>query len=194
MKINEMNFIEQIKKKNPRAMDYIIDNYLGIIQSISKKHLSNLSSVQDECVNDVLLSIWRNIDSYDSTRSELRNWIAGITKFKAIDYKRKYLKGICYENIDDLNIAIDDKCAENIINDDLRKDLDELLSCLKEKDRELFIKLYVEDRMMDEVSIMTGIQKNVIYNRVSRGKKKIRSNFKLVEGTGEKEWIKSFSK
>ena len=48
--------------------------------------------------------------------------------------------------------------------------------------------------MVDEVSIMTGIEKNVIYNRVSRGKKKIRSNFKLVEGTGEKEWIKSFSK
>ncbi|KAJ53721.1 RNA polymerase sigma-70 factor [Clostridium tetanomorphum DSM 665] len=42
MKINEENFIRYLKKKNEKALDYIIDVYGGLIKSIVKKHLYNL--------------------------------------------------------------------------------------------------------------------------------------------------------
>ena len=88
MKINEENFIIQLRRKNERAMDYVIDTYGYIIKSVVKKHLYNLASVQEECVNDVLLAIWNNINSFDEERSSFKNWIIGISQFKSIDYKR----------------------------------------------------------------------------------------------------------
>ena len=180
MKINEENFLDQLKKKNEKALDYVIDTYGWIIKSVIKKHLYNLQSVQDECINDVLLGLWNNIDKFDENKSEFKNWIAGIAKFKAIDYKRKYLRELDNENVDDLNITVDDSIHE-LLKNELSLEMQEMMNSLKEKDRELFYKLYVEEIEVDKVSQETGIKRDVIYNRVSRAKKKLRDIFKLKE-------------
>ncbi|EHI99351.1 RNA polymerase sigma-70 factor [Clostridium sp. DL-VIII] len=56
MKIGEGNFVKQLRKKNEKALDYVIDNYGWIIKSIVKKHLYNLSNAQ---IKDIIL-----IDEY----------------------------------------------------------------------------------------------------------------------------------
>lgn len=180
MKINEENFLNQLKKKNEKALDYVIDTYGWIIKSVIKKHLYNLQSVQDECINDVLLGLWNNIDKFDENKSEFKNWIAGIAKFKAIDYKRKYLRELDNEKVDDLNITVDDSIHE-LLKNELSLEMQEMMNSLKEKDRELFYKLYVEEIEVDKVSQETGIKRDVIYNRVSRAKKKLRDILKLKE-------------
>lgn len=184
MKIEDGNLISQLRKKNEKALDYVIDNYGWIIKSIVVRHLYNLKSVQDECINDILLGIWSNIDSFDENKSEFRNWVAGIAKFKSIDYKRKYLKGLEFENIDDLDISISDNTHKDIIKEELDDEVSEMLNYLKEKDRDLFYKLYVEEKEIDTVSYETGLKRDVIYNRLSRGKKKIQKLFKLSESRG----------
>ena len=138
MKINEENFLDQLKKKNEKALDYVIDTYGWIIKSVIKKHLYNLQSVQDECINDVLLGLWNNIDKFDENKSEFKNWIAGIAKFKAIDYKRKYLRELDNENVDDLNITVDDSIHE-LLKNELSLEMQEMMNSLKEKDRELIV-------------------------------------------------------
>ncbi|WP_394886216.1 sigma-70 family RNA polymerase sigma factor [Clostridium butyricum] len=180
MKINEENFLNQLKKKNEKALDYVIDTYGWIIKSVIKKHLYNLQSVQDECINDVLLGLWNNIDKFDENKSEFKNWIAGIAKFKAIDYKRKYLRELDNEKVDDLNITVDDSTHE-LLKNELSLEMQEMMNSLNERDRELFYKLYVEEIEVDKVSQETGIKRDVIYNRVSRAKKKLRDIFKLKE-------------
>jgi RNA polymerase sigma-70 factor (ECF subfamily) len=52
-----------------------------------------------------------------------------------------------------------------------------LLNCLKEKDRDLLYKLYVEEKDINEISTEYGMKKEVIYNRLSRAKKKIKDIF-----------------
>ena len=183
MKINEENFIIQLRKRNEKALDYVIDTYGWIIKSIVKKHLYNLQSVQDECINDVLIGIWNNIDTFDENKSEFKNWVAGIAKFKSIDYKRKYLKGLEYENIDDLNISVSESTYE-ILENELSLEVEEMSNCLNEKDRDLFYKLYVEEIEVNKISEETGMKRDAIYNRVSRAKKKIRDIFKFKESRG----------
>ncbi|NFE11571.1 sigma-70 family RNA polymerase sigma factor [Clostridium botulinum] len=184
MKIEEENFIFELKKKNEKALDYVIDNYGWIIKSLVKKHLYNLQSIQDECINDILLGIWNNIERFDSSKGDFKNWVAGISKFKCIDYKRKYLKDLEYENIDDLNISIPYNVHEEIVKHELKSDVEEMLSCLKEKDRELFYKLYIEENEVNDITKEMGIKREVIYNRLSRGKKRIQKIFKTLESRG----------
>ncbi len=43
-------------------------------------------------MNDVLLAVWEHIEGNNSDKSSLKNWIAGIARYKAIDCKRKYLR------------------------------------------------------------------------------------------------------
>lgn len=176
MKVNEYNYIKELRNKNEKALDYVIDNYGWIIKSIVGKHLYGIQSVQEECINDILLGIWNNINSFDESKSDFKNWVAGICKFKCIDYKRKYLKDLQHENIEDLNIS-DDGIEKKALENELSNEIEALLNCLKEKDRDLLYKLYVEEKDINEISTEYGMKKEVIYNRLSRAKKKIKDIF-----------------
>lgn len=181
MRITEANFINQLKMKNEKALDYILEQYGWIIKSTVNKHLYNLTASHDECINDILMAIWSNIDSFDDSKGQFKNWLAGVSKYKCLDYKRKYLREFLYENIDDLDISVEDTVDKDIINRELNEDLEEMLSCLKDEDKELFIKLYIEENDINNISKQTGLNRDVIYNRISRGKRKIRNLFSFKE-------------
>ncbi len=100
MKITEENVVNQLRKRNEKALDFIIDQYSGLIKSIIQKHLASFEDVQEECMDDVLLVIWNHIEEYDEEKNTLKNWIAAITKYKSIDYARKYAKTVNEKGID----------------------------------------------------------------------------------------------
>ena len=43
----------------------------------------------EECISDVFVSVWNNIDKFKGDYNNFKNWIAGISKYKAVDYYRK---------------------------------------------------------------------------------------------------------
>ena len=82
--------IKYIKKKNPKGSGYAIDNYGGIITLVERNHLGTLINYEEECINDVLLSIWESIEGYDKNKNTFKNWICAIAKYKSINYRKKY--------------------------------------------------------------------------------------------------------
>ena len=71
-------------------------------------------------------------------------------------------------------IPKEDLELKRLIDGTVSEEMEKLLSCLNEKDRALFWKLYVEEKSMDELSMETGMEKTVIYNRLSRGKQRMK--------------------
>ncbi|MCR1950518.1 sigma-70 family RNA polymerase sigma factor [Clostridium sp. DSM 100503] len=166
-----------IKKRNEKGLELLIDAYSGLITSIIKKHLYNLYDKHEECIDDVLLSIWNNIDSFDNSKNTLKNWIAAISQYRAIDYKRKYIK-LLNKEIDINQIENQAFIDNSVTEDELRSDIEELLRCLKQEDRDIFIKRYIEEKSMEELVLETGIKEEIIYNRLSRGRKKLRKKYR----------------
>lgn len=184
MKITEKNFIFQLKKKNERALEYVLDNYGWIIKSIVKKNLYNMKSHEEECINDILLGIWNNIDSFDEEKNTFKSWVAAVSKYKTIDYRRKYLKDLKNENIDNVQIPVKDHGLREVMKNELDEQLNDMLSCLKNEDKKLFLDLYVKEKEIACISKETGLKRDVIYNRISRGKRKIKNMFKSMESRG----------
>lgn len=90
MKIKESNFVEELSHRNEKALEYVMVHYGGLVKSVVHRYLNVLSQYEEECINDVFFAVWEHIDSYDSTRNPFANWIGGIARLKALDYKRKY--------------------------------------------------------------------------------------------------------
>lgn len=176
MKIGEKNYIKQLRLHNEKALAYVIDEYGGLIMSVIRKHLFYLPEKQEECFDDVLLKIWQNIESYDENKSTFRNWAAAVAKYQAIDYLRSYRKELQTVNIEDAVIVQEDHALAGMIEKEIDSEVEKMLECLKPQDRELFYKLYVEEKSMKQISCETGIKQEVIYNRLSRGRKKLRRN------------------
>ena len=177
MKIGEDNYIEQLCLHNEAAMIYVIDVYGGLLKSVISKHLFAMPDRVEECLNDVLLNIWEHISSFDEGRNSFQNWAAAIAKYQAIDYLRKYQRELQQVEIEDTLVSDEDAILERLVEEEISEEMESLLSCLNEEDRSLFWKLYVEEKPMEEVSRETGIKKAVIYNRLSRGKRRIRKQY-----------------
>lgn len=177
MKIGENNYIQQLQLHNEDALAYVIDTYGGLLKSVVHKHLFAMPEKTEDCLNDVFFCIWEHISSFDEKKNTFKNWAAAVARYQAIDYLRKYQKELRQMNIEDVVIPKEDAMLERLIEQELSEELESLLGCLNEKDRGLFWKLYVEEQSIEEVSQETGMRKSVIYNRLSRGKRRIRAQY-----------------
>lgn len=176
MKITEKNYITQLRRGNEKALEYVADTFGGLILAVVRKQLYQLPEQQQECVNDVLLAIWQHIDSFDETRSTFQNWIGGICRYKAIDCRRAWLKRIQEQPLETAAELPDSRRDADLMEQEIFEELEEMLSCLKEEDQKLFQQLFLEDLSVQQVAETLGISKDVVYNRVSRGRKQIRKH------------------
>lgn len=177
MKINEKNYITELQNHNEKALLYVIDRYGDLLNSIIAKHLYALKDHREECLNDVFLSIWENISCFNATKSSFQNWIAVIARYKSIDYLRKYLQDRELQDIDSLVIAVEDTTDAALLNKELSDEISMMLSCLKPRDKDLFLKLFYEGKDIGEIAEETGEKRELLYNRLSRARKQIRKKF-----------------
>lgn len=178
--MNDEILIKYIKKKQEKGLELLIESYGSLIKAIVKKHLYNLESVQNECIDDILLSIWNNITRFDYKKNTLKNWIGAISKYKAIDYKRKYFKYFQEEDISSLTIESSYSIDKELLANELKSEIYSLLNSLSDKDKDIFIKHYIEEKNIDLVSAETGLKPSVIYNRLSRGRKKLKKTYQEI--------------
>ena len=183
MKVTEQNFVEQIIRKNEKALEYCMIRYGGLVKAVVHRHLGQLDRFEEECINDVFFAVWEHADSYRSDKNSFANWIAGVARLKALDCKRRYARQLLEVGWDDAlaNSTGAPDAGLSALEEEISSDMAELLSCLSVSDRELFMKRYIEEEDLDKISRDTGMSKPVIYNHLSRGKKKIRRHFQRRE-------------
>jgi len=89
--INEKEIIEGILKGDKERLDELISLYGKLVYYVANNILveSHEKRYLDECYDDVFISLWFNMDCYDDEKGSLKSWIVSITKYKAIDIKRK---------------------------------------------------------------------------------------------------------
>lgn len=180
MIITKDNFIDELKNKNEDALYYVIDNYSWILKTVISKHLFKIKDYEEECINDCLLGIWNNIDLFNPEKSSFKNWVAGIAKYKSIDYLRKYLKDSENENIDDIYIADRKDILDNLLELENESEVIKSLDTLSIRDKKIFEDLYINGLSIEEVSKNMNIKKSNIYNILSRGRDKLKNNLKEV--------------
>lgn len=169
--------IKYIKKKNQKGMEILIDQYNGLITSVIRYHLGSLINYEEECVSDTLLAIWDNVEGFDQDKNTFKNWICAIAKYKAIDYKRKYLNKIEISDLDEQNYYID----KNLLKIEIQEELTETLKFLSEEDKEIFRRYYLNDESVIDIANDKKLAISSVHSKLSRGKAKIRKSL-LNEG------------
>ncbi|KUO60426.1 MAG: RNA polymerase subunit sigma-70 [Gracilibacter sp. BRH_c7a] len=176
MKISDTNLVIQLKKKNRRALEFILEAYGNLVYSVVRQVLQEKSCdpYVEECINDVFLSVWNNADSFDGTKGCFKGWLAAIAKYKAIDYRRKLWRQNFLECAADRELY-DELTTENIVI--AKEDRQELLAAIHEmnkQDREIFIRRYFLCEDIETIAGMFGVDRNVVDQRLSRGRKHLK--------------------
>lgn len=179
----DQKIIYQIKNRNEEGLRLLIDQYAGLLKAIINKTLAALPLHQEECLNDVLLAIWNNIEQYDETKSNFKNWICVIAKYRAINFLKKYGKEI--DNV----YWEEEKHKKSYAHTDrpFKKELwkihlEELLTPLDEQDKQLFKEYFDSSASTETIAERNELSRGALYSRISRGRAKIKEFFSKKGG------------
>lgn len=170
MKIDDKNFLLELKKKNPKALEFIINTYCNLVFKIVINVLgTNNYEHAKECVNDIYLIIWNKSHLHNPEKSSFKNWLLAVSKYKAIDYKRSLAKEDNLQIEEQVLISKIDVENEYILKE-RKEELIKLLQYEHKLDRELFIRKYILDQDMDSLCKKFNLSKGAVYNRLWRTK------------------------
>lgn len=167
--MKEKKLITSLKNKDEKALAYLIENYSGILKSVIKRVLQSFPDLWDECLNETLMAVWQNIDSYDCNRSSFKNWCASVARYKAIDTLRREIRHNNREEIRDENSYTGNEFDRVLLK--------EIFQYLSPEDRKLFEAIFIEGYTYDEMAQKLGVSKDALYSRVKRSRRKIEKEF-----------------
>lgn len=174
MKATEQNFISLLRSRKEEGILYVIETYGALLQSIVQKRLYAFPDRAEECMNDIFLGIWQNIDRFDEKKGSFTNWACGVARFEAIDTLRKIQREKGSVPLDDIELPQEDRELLHIVEQELSAETEAILDCLSDKDRELFRRIYMNEETPEAAGAALGITKDNVYVRLFRGKRKIR--------------------
>src|SRR5229473_5019120 len=81
----------RLHEHDPDALETLISRYSREVFYFIRLVLDGIGVVQDaeECVNDLFVAVWQEIDSFDPARGTLRTWLTMRAKYIALDRRRQ---------------------------------------------------------------------------------------------------------
>ncbi|HCO70745.1 sigma-70 family RNA polymerase sigma factor [Enterococcus casseliflavus] len=174
-KVQDEEIIERIKKKDYAGLEELLavygDSMLRTIHSVlSQPH--EVSERQD-VANEVFYEVWQKIAAYQPERSRLITWLLLISRSRAIDHKRKLNKRSLEEKpVDEQELAIEESplTKENFLC---------FIEDLEALDQRIFLLYYFYQESPETIAEQTDLNVSAIYNRLSRGRKRLKERMTI---------------
>ena len=162
------NYISKLRRHNEKALEFVVREYGGQVKAAVYKNLSGMPEEIEECMDDVFLDVWNNIDRFDESKGSFRSWITAIARFRSIDYLRRYSRRCSEEN----KLANDNLLE--ILNEEISDSMEKLLGGLSDEDRDIILRYYWDDQCVDEIAEDYGVSSSSIYSRMSRARSRLK--------------------
>ncbi|MCI8992783.1 MAG: sigma-70 family RNA polymerase sigma factor [Eubacterium sp.] len=177
MKVSDENYVLRMKQGDEAALSYFIDKDGWIIKTMINRSFAILPDERQECMNDTFFAIWQNIGKYDGSKAAFTTWIAGVTRYCILNHLKKH-KRMEYLSLEEIWDVVDEQpLRSNVYVSEEKEEFRNLLKGLSPYDQEIFMKLFWEEKDYGQIGKELQIEKPVLYNRISRGKKKLRQTF-----------------
>ena len=86
-KYSEPELVRLLRQRSSHAFSYLYDNYSGALHSIIL-NIVNEEELANDVLQEVFVKIWRQIESYDSSKGRLFTWMLNIARNASIDTVR----------------------------------------------------------------------------------------------------------
>lgn len=171
----QQQLLRRLKQKEEAALYDLIRLYGGLIRAVVRRHLDSHPQWAEDCETDVLLAVWEHIDAYQPQKSSFSNWLAAVCRYRAIDCLRHHTRELQEQELSEVLPDTHTGPEEQLLQQELSEEMEHLLQALSPQDRQLFWDYYVQQHDIQAIAQRNGVQPAALYNRLSRGRKKLRS-------------------
>ena len=162
-KYNETELVLLLRQRSQSAYGYLYENYSGALRSIIF-NIVNDDELAKDVLQEVFIKIWRQIDSYDSTKGRLFTWMLNISRNASIDTVRSKSFQNSKQNRE-LTEDVYRSGGSSEINTDLMG-LRKMVHTLKEEYKVLVELAYFQGYTQDEISKSLGIPLGTVKTRL----------------------------
>ena len=142
--ITQKNFVEKLKRRNEKALEYVIREYGGYVKAAVNHNLAGLPEEMEECMDDVFMDVWEHIERFDAAKGSFKNWIVSIARFRSIDYLRRYSRTCMEEDVSNYESELAKNDRIDTLEQEISMETEKLLEGLKEAGIEEGVNLEVE--------------------------------------------------
>jgi RNA polymerase sigma-70 factor (ECF subfamily) len=204
---SDEDLAQRLQQRDPDALETLISRYSREVFYFIRLVLDGVGVAQDaeECVNDLFVAVWQEIDTFDSERGTLRTWLTMRAKYIALDRRRH----LCRRQTHTLQSADENRqwaasdgngrrmalswggherdvratlpphpemSMENLIEQsERREELRLALATLPELDRYLIYQRYFKYASTEELATKTGLTRHAVDTRLWRARKSLRN-------------------
>jgi RNA polymerase sigma-70 factor (ECF subfamily) len=160
---SEQELTVALKAKDDQAFSYLYDHYSGSLYSIILQIVKSPETAND-ILQEVFISIWRKIESYDPTKGRLFTWMLNISRNASIDMLRSknYQNSQKNQEITDNVYGLNQVNQTNIDSIGLGK----FLGKLRPEQRVLIELAYFKGFTHDEIAQLEDIPLGTVKTRI----------------------------
>lgn len=203
---SDEDLARSLQERDLDAFETLIARYSREIFYFIRLVLDGVGVAQDaeECVNDLFITVWQEIDTFDAERGTLRTWLTMRAKFIALDRRRQLRRrqSLHIQSADEyrqwsasdthwggrsasgLGASEEGRVAlppypeasmESLLEQsERREELRLALATLPELDRYLIYQRYYKYASTEELAAKTGLTRHAVDTRLWRARKSLR--------------------
>jgi RNA polymerase sigma-70 factor (ECF subfamily) len=137
--------------------------------------LTNDSTLAEDLVSEVFLDVWRHANGFKG-KSQVSTWLLAIARNKALSAMRARLD----EQLDDKMAAAIVDPADDAETTDRSAVVQQCLSQLSPRHREVIDLVYYHEKSIDEVARIVGAPENTVKTRMFYARRRMENLFKVA--------------
>ena len=178
-KISEQVLAELLASKSEKSFSILYDNYSSAIFGVVNKIVQS-EAIAADITQDSFVKIWKNLDSYSSTKGTIFTWMLNIARNTAIDKIRSQHLKQTKQNVDvDSYVGEIDGANSGSINIDTIG-LKNLIEKLKPEYKQLIDLVYFRGYSQSEIADEFGIPLGTIKTRIKTAMTNLRTFMAVI--------------
>lgn len=176
--MHEKETIELILKRDEKGLQLLQTYYTPLIRYIVSPILKDPRE-QEECISEITMKIWNNIESYNAEKGSWNAWLTAIARNSALSQARKIRPTVSTQDIPTELPSTDPTPEEAYLQKERQAMLLNALSKLSQKDRTVFYRKYYYLQSTAQIAAEMSTTERAVEGRLYRIKKRLR---KLLGG------------
>lgn len=179
--LKDEKMLRMLKKSPSAGIDLLIETYGSLVGYIVRHKISSVCSEEDveECVADVFVDFYKQLDRVDLKKGSLKTYISTIARRRAVDYFQSavvdksrvtVLDEVVSSSIPDSAPGPESSIVMSEENSFLLKEVQKL----GEPDSEILFRRYYLDQSLNEIADAIGMKRPAVSKRISRALEKLK--------------------
>lgn len=171
--MHEKEIIELILGRDEKGLSLLQTYYSPLMRYIVSPILKDKRE-QEECISEITMKIWDNIQFFDRTKGSWNAWVTAISRNAALSRARKIRPTVSTEDIPIDLPSPDPTPEEALISKERQEMLIKALNQLSQKDRAIFYRKYYYLQSTAQIALEMSTTQRAVEGRLYRIKKRLR--------------------